>query len=69
MTAQSARQATASSDVEQMVAESIAERNVKLRTFILRLLNPEDLGHAVTAEVRDAARVALGMRPAETVHG
>ena len=36
----------------ELAAESIAERNVQLRGFLLRLLDPEDLGHAVSAEVR-----------------
>lgn len=39
--------------VEQMV-----ERNVSLRIFLLRLTDPEDLGHAVSSEVR---RLALEM--------
>jgi len=38
---------------------------VAQRTFLARLLDMEDLGHAVTAEVRDGARVALGIAPAE----
>lgn len=46
-------------------AEAIAARNVTLRAFILRLLDPEDFGHAVTPEVRQAARAALGMREPE----
>lgn len=29
------------------------------------LLNPEEMGHAVTPEVRDRARIALGMRAVE----
>jgi hypothetical protein len=44
-------------------AEAIATRNVALRTFLLRLLDPEDLGHAVTAEVRhEALRLLLPHR-------
>lgn len=35
--------------------------------LVRRLLNPEQFGHAVTAEVRDAARVALGRTPVEQV--
>lgn len=35
-----------------MAAEAIAHRNVELRSFLLRLLDPEDLGHLVDAEVR-----------------
>jgi hypothetical protein len=34
---------------------------IDLAAFARRLLNPDDLGHAVTKEVRDAARRALGM--------
>lgn len=34
--------------------------------FLERLLNPSDLGHAVTAEVRDCARVLLGNKRVET---
>lgn len=33
-----------------------------LAAFARRLLNPEDLGHAVTQEVRDLAREALGLK-------
>ncbi len=33
-------------------AEAIAHRNVELRSFLLRLLNPDDLGYSVTPEVR-----------------
>jgi hypothetical protein len=33
-------------------AEVIALHNVQLRSLLLRLLDPEDLGHAVSAEVR-----------------
>jgi hypothetical protein len=51
-------------DIETMraAAERIAAYNVALRSFILRLLDPEDLGHAVTAEVRQKASVMLSMR-------
>lgn len=47
--------------VELAMAERLADRNVQLRSFLLRLLHPEDLGHAVTPEVRDEARVVLGI--------
>lgn len=30
-----------------------------------RLLDPEDLGHSATPEIRDAARVVLGIAPVE----
>ena len=39
----------------ELAAERLAAHNVQLRTFLLRLLDPEDLGHAVTAEVRQLA--------------
>jgi hypothetical protein len=39
----------------EKAAESIAMDNVLLRCFLLRLLDPEDLGHAVTKEVRKEA--------------
>ena len=39
----------------QDAAENIAKRNVQLRSFLLRLTDPEDLGHAVSAEVRSMA--------------
>ena len=35
--------------------ERLVDRDVELRAFILRLVDPEDLGHAVSAEVRKAA--------------
>ena len=38
-----------------LAAEAIALRNVRLRSFLLRLLDPEDLGHAVSHEVRQEA--------------
>ena len=31
--------------------------------FLRKLLNPEDYGHAVTEEVRDEARILLGIKP------
>jgi hypothetical protein len=33
--------------------------------LLYRLLDPEQFGHAVSAEVRDAARVVLGMKRVE----
>ena len=39
----------------EKAAESIAMDNVLLRYFLLRLLDPEDLGHAVSEEVRKEA--------------
>lgn len=38
-----------------LAAERIADHNIRLRSFLLRLLDPEDLGHAVTNEVRRLA--------------
>lgn len=43
---------SADRSVEMSTAERLADRNVELRTFLLRLLHPEDLGHAVSQEVR-----------------
>ena len=40
-----------------------SEAHAPLLAFAKRLLDPEDLGHAVTPEVRDCARVALGRAP------
>jgi len=37
-------------------------------TFFKSLLDPSRFGHAVTAEVRDEARVLLGMEKVETKH-
>ena len=36
----------------EMAAEAIALNNVELRVLLLRLIDPEDLGHAVSSEVR-----------------
>jgi hypothetical protein len=36
--------------------------------LVQRLLDPEDFGHAVTPEIRDAARRVLGYKPVETTH-
>ena len=36
----------------ELAAEAIAMHNVKLRCLLLRLIDPEDLGHAVSEEVR-----------------
>lgn len=44
------------------VIERLVNRNMELRTFIIRLLDPEDLGHAVSDEVRQAARDALRVK-------
>ena len=47
--------------VEQ-AAEAIAMHNVKLRCLLLRMIDPEDLGHAVSEEVRYLISDAL-VRP------
>ena len=39
----------------ELAAQRLAAHNVQLRAFLLRLLDPEDLGHAVTGEVRQLA--------------
>lgn len=39
----------------ELAAEAIAMHNVQLRCFLLRLIDPEDLGHAVSEEVRQLA--------------
>jgi len=36
----------------EMAAEAIAMHNVELRVLLLRLIDPEDLGYAVSSEVR-----------------
>lgn len=54
-------------DIEtlQRAAERITDHNVQLRAFLLRLLDPEDLGHAVTPEVRQKAQTLLTMQRPE----
>lgn len=44
----------------------IVKRNVQMRAFLLRMLDPEDLGHAVNASVRAGARQLLGLPAADT---
>ena len=44
------------------LAAQIQERDA----FLERLLNPSDLGHAVTPEVRDLARALLGIKAVES---
>lgn len=48
-----------------VIVTSIKE--AQMERFIRRLLDPEMYGHAVTAEVRDEARVLLGIKKVETV--
>jgi len=38
----------------------------KYKSFVKSLLNPEEYGYAVTAEVRDQARILLGIKPVES---
>ena len=38
----------------------------KYKSFVKSLLNPDEYGHAVTAEVRDQAQILLGMKPVES---
>jgi hypothetical protein len=45
----------------QRSAERLAAHNVRLRSFLLRFFDPEDLGYAVTSEVRELARPLLSM--------
>ena len=33
----------------------LVNRNIQLRAFIIRIMDPEDLGHAVSTEVREEA--------------
>jgi hypothetical protein len=47
--------------------ERIVERDIALRAFALRFLDPEDLGYVVNARVRDDARQALGMSRVESL--
>jgi hypothetical protein len=51
-------------DIETLraAAERITAHNVALRSFLLRLLDPEDLGHAVSQEVRSKASTLLSMQ-------
>ena len=43
-----------------------ADRIDTLDTFLRRFLNPEELGHAVPAHVRDDVREMLGMKRVES---
>lgn len=42
-------------------AERITMHNIKLRVFLMRLVDADDLGHAVTNEVRQLASELLTM--------
>ncbi len=48
---------------------SSCARGAALSAFVARMLDPEDLGHAVTVEVRQAARTALDAARPEHVDG
>jgi hypothetical protein len=45
--------------------EPLAQDILDAYKFIYRLLDPEGFGFAVSAEVRDAARVVVGLEPVE----
>lgn len=45
----------------EQAAERITMHNIKLRVFLMRLVDSEDLGHAVTNEVRQLANELLTM--------
>jgi len=47
-------------ELERFAALVAAAERQPLHDFIARLLDPEDLGHAVTAEVRQKASALLG---------
>lgn len=47
--------------IVEAAATRLADRNVCLRAFLLRLIDPEDLGHAVSPEVRNGAMHALNI--------
>ena len=49
-------------EVERFATLVAAAERQPLHDFIARLLDPEDLGHAVTAEVRQKASALLGRR-------
>ena len=44
----------------------LKSREKNLFDFARSLLSPEEFGHAVTGEIRDRARVAIGIRPCES---
>ena len=45
----------------EKAAERITEHNVAMRVFLLRIIDPEDLGNAVTNEVRALASKLVKM--------
>ncbi len=57
-------QMTDNTDLQTLkaAAERIAAHNVQLRSFLLELMDPEGLGHAVSTEVRRKASILLSMQ-------
>lgn len=51
------------------IGELTQEQKDKAGKLILRFLDPEDLGFAVSGEVRDLVRVIIGREPVETKRG
>jgi len=43
----------------QEAAKAIAERNLRMRDLLMRMLDPEDLGWAVSQEVRREIRAVI----------
>jgi hypothetical protein len=60
---------TSDAETLKAAADRIAAHNVQLRSFLLQLLNPEDLGHAVSVEVRRKAAVLLSMQHVQVPRG
>lgn len=50
-------------DSYKATAESLASKNVMLRCFLLRLLDPDDLGHSINQEVRQLIQQLLNTNP------
>lgn len=47
---------------EADLLERLVNRNIELRAFLLRCVDPEDWGHALPADVRQEAAVLLRIR-------
>lgn len=58
---QSEKEMTTPKTPFELAAERITDHNIAMRTFLLRLIDPEDLGHAVTNEVRALANKLVNM--------
>ena len=43
----------------QEAAKAIAERDLRMRDLLMRMLDPDDLGYAVSEEVRREIRTVL----------